>query len=181
MTRPAAIYRRFAASTRGIAAVEFALVASIMFVFLLGTFDAARGIAVYMKVRAATYTLDSIANQYVAIQNTDMQQIFKATAKVLYPYPPAVVISELTVGPAGSGTATVNWSDQLNSVARPQGSTVTLPADMGAMAPGATLILGEVSYVYTPLFGYFAAGGITLSDSLYVTPRSAPAIPRIRN
>ena len=136
-----------------------------------------------MKVRSAAYTLDAVTNQYVTIQDTDMEQILGATSVVLSPYPSApvvVVISQLTVGPGG--TATVVWSDQLHGVARTPGSAVTLPPDLANVAvPGSTLIFGEVSYTYTPLFGYFTAGGITLFDNLYVTPRAAAAIARVRS
>jgi len=39
------------------------------------------------------------------------------------------------------------------------------------------LIFAEVSYTYTPLFGYFGSkSGITFSDNLYVTPRSVNCI-----
>ena len=60
----ASICRRFGASTRGIAAVEFALILPVLMVLFLSTFDAANGIAVYMKVRSASYVLAAITNQY---------------------------------------------------------------------------------------------------------------------
>jgi hypothetical protein len=35
-----------------------------------------------------------------------------------------------------------------------------------------------VSYTYTPLFGYFGTGsGISLSDTMYATPRSSQCVP----
>jgi hypothetical protein len=45
------------------------------------------------------------------------------------------------------------------------------------VSKGAYLILAEVSYTYTPLFGYFgSSSGITFTDNLYVTPRSVSCI-----
>jgi Flp pilus assembly protein TadG len=193
MPRLVRIYRRFVVSARGVAAVEFALVSPMLLLLLLGTIDAGRAIAVYMKVRSATYTLNSITNQYIVIHDTDMQQILGATAVVLSPYPSApvtVVISQLSV--SSGGLATVSWSDTLNGTARSVGSTVTIPAALAAPVPPNNvvtcqrahptdpcyLILGEVSYTYTPMFGYFITGAIGLADKLYMTPRLTPSITR---
>jgi Flp pilus assembly protein TadG len=193
MRRPVRIYRRFVVSARGVAAVEFALVSPMLLLLLLGTIDAGRAIAVYMKVRSATYTLNSITNQYLVIHDTDMQQILGATAVVLSPYPSApvtVVISQLSV--SSGGLATVSWSDTLNGTARSVGSTVTIPAALAAPVPPNNvvtcqrahptdpcyLILGEVNYTYTPMFGYFITGPIHLADKLYMTPRLTPSITR---
>jgi hypothetical protein len=40
------------------------------------------------------------------------------------------------------------------------------------------VLLGEVSYRYTPAFGYAMTGSMTLQDSLYATPRSGSSITR---
>ena len=92
MLRRSGICRRFVASTRGVAAIEFAIIMPVLLIMLLATFDAGRAIAIYMKVRAATYTLAAITSQYsksTPIQSTDMQAITGATAAVLAPYPSA--------------------------------------------------------------------------------------------
>ena len=182
ISRLATIYRRFIASTRGVAAIEFAMIMPVLTVIFLGSYDGGRAIAVYMKVRSATYTLDAITNQYTTIQSSDMQAIVGATSVVLAPYsstPVVVVISQIEIKTGGK--ATVSWSYALNGTPLAQGSTATIPA--GLVASGNTcgtypcyLIFGQVSYTYTPLFGFFGSGGITLADSLYVTPRSSACI-----
>lgn len=182
ISRLATIYRRFIASTRGVAAIEFAMIMPVLTVIFLGSYDGGRAIAVYMKVRSATYTLDAITNQYTTIQSSDMQAIVGATSVVLAPYsstPVVVVISQIEINTGGK--ATVSWSYALNGTPLAQGSTATIPA--GLVASGNTcgtypcyLIFGQVSYTYTPLFGFFGSGGITLADSLYVTPRSSACI-----
>jgi Flp pilus assembly pilin Flp len=69
ISRLATIYRRFIASTRGVAAIEFAMIMPVLTVIFLGSYDGGRAIAVYMKVRSATYTLDAITNQYTTIHS----------------------------------------------------------------------------------------------------------------
>ncbi len=100
MRRTNPTYRRFAAAKQGVAAVEFALILPILVVMLLATFDGGRAIAAYMKMRAATYALASITNQYSTIQAVDMTAILGATSVVMAPYSsgsPAVIISQIKI------------------------------------------------------------------------------------
>ena len=69
MTALANLARRFASSTRGIAAVEFAMIVPVLLLLFLASFDAGSAIAVYMKVRSATLTLATITNQYTTNSN----------------------------------------------------------------------------------------------------------------
>lgn len=197
MPGPVSLYRRFIVSTRGVAAIEFAMILPVLLIMLLATFDAGRAIAVYMKVRSATFTMAAITNQYSKsspIQSADMTAITGATTAVLAPYssaPIVVVLSQVSISAPGQTTATVDWSATLNGTALAKGSSVTLPAALasstntcivtaGTYQPnGCFLILSQVSYKYTPVFGYFGTGGITLSDSEYVTPRSSYCIPYV--
>ena len=168
--------RFFAAAKQGVAAVEFALILPILVVMLLATFDGGRAIAAYMKMRAATYALASITNQYSTIQLVDMTAILGATSVVMAPYSsgsPGVKISQVKIN--SSGVATIEWSAAQGTTARSVGSPISPPSGMAVN--GAYLVLAEVSYTYVPLFGFFASSsGITFSDSLYVTPRSVKCV-----
>ena len=184
----ARLYRRFIASTRGVVAIEFAAILPVLLIILLATFDGGRAIIVYMKVRAATYVLASVTNQYstaIPIQSANMTGIMNATTAVLAPYsntPLTAVISELKITAAKATTAKVVWSATLNGTALAVGSTVNLPTGISASTNTCGtypcyLILAQVSYTYTPVFGYFASSGITLSDTAYATPRSSNCVP----
>jgi len=172
------LFRRFTASTHGMAAVEFGMVLPVLVVMFLGSIDAGRAIAVYMKVRTATYTLSAMTNQYSTIQSSDMTSIVGATGVVLTPYPSApaaVTISQIKIKSATK--AQVSWSYSLNGTALAQGSTVSVPTNFASCsAYPCYLIYGQVSYTYTPMFGYVFPASITLSDSLYMTPRSSSCV-----
>jgi Flp pilus assembly protein TadG len=202
MPSATSVSRRFLASTRGLAAIEFGLVFPMLLVMLLASIDAGRAIAIYMKVRAAAYALNSMANQYPIIQDTDIQNIEGATAKVLAPYPsgPAGLrISQIEITTGGPKVA---WSDGLNMTAYAKNyGGVSVPANLaGTSSPnnacpatpasanmytagnvnqkGCYLLLAEVQYTYTPMFGQFITGPITLSDKLFVTPRNSICVVR---
>jgi len=134
----ARLCRRFAVSTRGIAAVEFAMIVPVLLLLLLASFDAGRAIALYMKVRAAAFTLASITNQFStstnSIQTATMTTITNASARVLDPYPLTAAVEKITLIKATSLTAaTVSWSYSLNGTAYTQGTTWTLPSQFRTM------------------------------------------------
>lgn len=176
MRRLIGTWRSFAGSTRGVAAIEFAAILPVMVVIFLASYDGGRAIAGYMKVRAATYALASITNQYASISSTDMSAILSATSVVMAPYTapaPTVTVSQINI--SNTGVATIEWSASQNGTARAVGSSITPPSAM--IVNGSYLILAEVTFTYIPLFGFFShSTGITFADNLYVTPRSVSCI-----
>jgi len=184
--RQADIFRRFFSSTRGVAAIEFAAVMPVLLLLFLGSFDAGNAITVYMKVRAATYSLAAITNQYgtgnAAISPAMMTAITGATSAILAPYPSAptgVVISQIKA--TSSTAAVVSWSAASGSgTALAQGSSFTLPSSFAANTCGGTypcyVVYAQVTYSYSPTFGAFLTGPIALSDSLYTTPRISACV-----
>jgi Flp pilus assembly protein TadG len=189
MTAAGSLCRQFAASVRGVAAIEFALVLPFLLLLLLASFDAGNAIAVYMKVRSATFALAAITNQYNStndpIQAADMTGITSATSAVLAPYssaPTVVIISQLKA--TSSSSATVSWSYAVNGTAYTQGLPWTkfpsqLTSTNSCNSYPCYLVFAEVKYTFTPSFGYFISGPIVLSDNLYVVPRSSTCIAYI--
>jgi len=174
MRAAAKIFRRFLTSTRGVAAIEFAAVLPVLAVIFLGSFDGGRAIAIYLKVRSATFALAAITNQFPTIQSADMTGIINAVEQVMapYPYAPAVItVSQIAIDKKKK--ATIAWSYSQGGTARGQGSAITVPANLAVKS--SYLIFAEVSYNFTPMFGFFGSA-ITFSDNLYVTPRSSTCV-----
>jgi Flp pilus assembly protein TadG len=175
MSPVAKICRRFANSVSGLAAVEFAMILPLLLLLLLATINGTGALSAYLKVRAATYALDSVINQYTTLQASDMQSVLGATSVILAPLSASSTVVTVTqIAVDSKGQATVSWSASLNGTAPARGAATTVPS--GFATPNSYAIYGQVSYTYTPTFGLFLANGITLSDSLYVTPRSSACI-----
>jgi Flp pilus assembly protein TadG len=174
--------RRFIASTRAVAAIEFAIIAPMLLVMLIETYDIGNAIAVYMKVRSATFALASITNTYATSSNgiaaANMSDTMTKVSQVLAPYsssPGTFTVSQIKATSASN--ATVSWSYSLNGTAHTAGTTWTLPSLLTSTnscnSYPCYLIYAEVSYSYTPfLFSTFMST-FTLGDNIYVTPRSS--------
>jgi Flp pilus assembly protein TadG len=153
-----------------------------MLTIYLGGIEVGDGFAINGRVTDVAHSVADLASQYVTIDSQDMTNILGASTQIIAPYATTgiiVSVSEVTT-PAQSSTATVTWSASLNGTARAQGSPIILPASLQTLAAASLtptkLILGEVSYPYTPSIGYVLTSTITMSDSFYLMPRLSDCI-----
>jgi Flp pilus assembly protein TadG len=172
-------WRRFARDRAGISAVEFALVLPFMLTLYLGSSELGDGLAAQFKATLAARTVADLASQYTSIDSATMSEILGAASTVMTPYSTnnmAVTVSELQFS-SGSNIATVQWSCTLNGTARAQNSTYTLPTALQSLPTGTYyLILGEVTYPYTPSMGYVLTGTINIYEETFFFPRMLSSI-----
>ena len=174
--------------TRATAAVETALILPIA-IFILGlTVYGGEGFAIDRKVTVTARTVTDLITQATPSQLTSGASIVTAStidndlqvaSAVLAPYTAAnmtMVVSEVKVAANGL-TATVQWSEPYNgATARPANQVITLPSPMGTGQGGNYFVLGEVYYTYTPLQMFISLSALTLSGSIYLTPRQSTSI-----
>jgi Flp pilus assembly protein TadG len=161
--------------TKGIAAIEFAMIAPLMLVLFFGTVEFSSGVAVDRKVTLMARTLSDLTSQNSSVTATRLTNIFNASTGIMTPYsatPVKSTITELYVDPT-TKVAKVQWST--GAAPRGSGTTVAIPA---ALAIGGTyLIFSEVSYLYTPAVGYVMnKTGIDLKDFTYTRPRQSKCV-----
>jgi Flp pilus assembly protein TadG len=185
MTRSHLLYdnlTRFRSHEKGIAAVEFALTLPIMLFVFVGITQVGQAVSISHRVTITARTItDLVTRETVStglIPATTIQTDLAASAQVIAPYPPTplnVTVSEITTD--SSGNATVTWSQSWpnNSNALVAGTSFTLPAAL--QGNSVSVIYGKVSYSYAPILGYKIIQPMTLSDSLYLYPRTGTNIP----
>jgi len=167
---------------RGVAAIEFAIVLPFMLVLYIGGVELGDGLAIQVKVTDTTHIVaDLVTQQTTTTTKAMVDTILAASSATMAPYssPPysaanlVVTVSEVSTN--ASGVATVTWSDSLNGTKRPVGTVMPLPTSLAGL-PNISLILGEVSYNYTPNLGYNIVGTVKISDSYYLFPRNSASI-----
>jgi Flp pilus assembly protein TadG len=166
----------FKTSSRGVAAVEFALIAPVMLLLLLGTYELAQAIAAKRKAVLTATTVANIVTQYTSISASQtMPDILNASTVVLTPFSAAnavVIVSQIQIN--AQGKATISWSQALNGTARTVGQVVTVPAALDV--PNTYLVFGETTYAYSPDIDFLSLGTQSLYSSVYMFPRSASSI-----
>jgi Flp pilus assembly protein TadG len=172
--------RAFETDSKGVAAVEFAMILPFMLALYLGSVEAGDAMAVQFKTALATRVVADLASQYTSIDNSTMSGILAAAAKVVAPYSASsmvVTISEVTTNTAGQGT--IAWSDSLNGTAHSVGQSVTLPPAL--QIASTSMIWSEVTYPFQPTFGYVLTGTININQTSYFYPRLSNSVTRVNS
>jgi Flp pilus assembly protein TadG len=172
---------RLSADTRGIAAVEFAMLVPLMLMIFFGTIQVSTVVTVDRKVSYTARTLSDLLSQTATAQDSDFTNAFGITAGILWPYsntPLTAIISQVYIDPT-SKVAKVVWSKSSNATAHSKLDVVTVPSTLAV--GGTYLIMSEVTYNYTPVVGFdikskFVSTTFTLSDSMLTRPRQSVCV-----
>jgi len=174
---------RLASDTRGLAAVEFALIVPLMLVMFFGTIEISSGVAVDRKVSMVAQTMSDLTSRYTSVTDTDMTNFQAIGDAMMTPYsatPLKATITQIYIDPS-TGVARAQWSK--GDSPRGLGSTVSVPAALigkdssNKILSNQYLIFSEVSYLYVPAVGYvMGKAGVTLSDQTYTRPRQSTCV-----
>lgn len=186
-TRAAQFLSRLKHDRRGVAAVEFALIAPIMIALYLGGVELTRLIGVDRKVSLASrVAADLVARESAAVTDTSLTTVCKGTLAMLNPFPTnALSITISSILTDNNGKSTIGWtrvfsngncaSSAAGTGPLAAGSTVTLPA--GIAVNGASLISASTSYDYATLFNtVIDTATVKLGEQSYMRPRNQNAI-----
>lgn len=169
--------RRFARDSRGVSAVEFALVLPLMMTLFLGGTEISQAISASRKVTLVSRTVADLTSQSSTISTPQMTSILDASAAVLSPFSGnslKVTVSQVKID--ANGAATIEWSDTLRGTKHGVGSSVTLPAALNV--PNTWLIWTEAEFTYEPTIGYVVTGSLALKDQMYMRPRLSDKVTR---
>lgn len=178
------VIRRMFLDKSGVAAIEFAFIAPIMFMMLVGTVELSQLITVDRRVTVVASTTADLVAREQSINEAGVKVIMDIVGVLFAPYETSPLKVELIVVGAletALGDAKTCWSypHQLGSkTPKVRNTTYTLPAGILSASsppnPGivATVVVAEVSYTYMPLlFSSFIQGAFPLSDKFYLKPR----------
>lgn len=173
--------RRFLANTRGVGAIEFALVAPVLLILYIGAAEISVAMSINRKVARAASTIADLVTQETSVDKAALANMKKVADAVMVPYaesPVSIKISEIAID--GSGKATVQWS-WADDATRPYGqnSATTVPSDL--VIPSTYLVRAELSYQHklllmVPGADSLQANTLTLAKTYYLRPRSGDAI-----
>lgn len=165
----------FRREKRGVAAVEFALIAPVMIALWLGSIELSQGVSIDRKVSLASSALADLVTQQGNITQAEMDNIMDATLAIMAPYD----VSNLSIEIAGvsmdANSATrVEWSATRGGSAPVVGSAYAIPAPI--VQPDSFLVVANLSYAHTPATTQALTGTIHLTDDFFLRPRRTDTI-----
>jgi Flp pilus assembly protein TadG len=169
---------RLRRDSRGVAAVEFALVVpGVIVIYALG-FELAQASTVYRKLTDTTVQLANVTSQYTTVGDPDLNNILGASSQIMAPYstsPLTIVLTQVKTD--ASSNPTVSWSVSYPSTVTPliAGSSVLMPAGMAS--PNTHYVLVQSTYAYAPTIGGAFMTGLPMSNQVFMIPRESPSIP----
>lgn len=181
MTRLRTALRAFPHASKGVAAVEFALILPVMLVLYLGTLEVSDLIAVDRRVSVISGTMgDLVARNDGDITTARLSDYFKAAGGIIIPYQPAPLRQVVTVlQVAANGSATVRWSCGFNGgTALATDSSYVLEPAMREIGKSNYVVMSTSSYAYRPLLGQVITTAVGLDRTSFYLPRYGEYIGR---
>ncbi|MEI9426570.1 TadE/TadG family type IV pilus assembly protein [Mesorhizobium sp. Cs1299R1N3] len=185
---------RFWSNRRGVAAVEFALIAPILLVMYFMTLEASQAIETSKKVSRVGSMVADLVTQQPSIVKADLDAIMKIGSVTLQPYnrsTPNITITAIQVTTDATPKVNVMWSRKVvngvYSVATTLPATTTVPATL--KVPGTFLIRVESNLNYLPIIGWTTDSpqklgmtpslttAIPMGETYYLRPRRSVTIP----
>ena len=173
MIRALLALRRFNKDQKGVAAVEFALLAPVMILFYFGMAELCQGYMAQKRMSHVTSMIADLTAQAQSVSQNDLTDIFNIGNEIMQPFSPdplQVRVSSVTRG--SDGVVNVDWTfgRNMDDLEGP----VTVPD--GLIATGESLIVADAIYDYDSPVDQFLPGITKLSRTFYLRPRAVDKV-----
>jgi Flp pilus assembly protein TadG len=174
-------FRRFGAEKRGVAALEFAIIAPLLMVpLLLGSVDLIDVMGANKRAQNAAASMADIIARDTEVSDAEINGLWDALEILMYPNDQADMEMRITsVSIVNGTTAQVVWSEGHGGMsARQTGSNVT-GLDSRMMVPGTSIIMAETVYKHNAPLGFLFQNQISMTHNAYRRSRLVDPIPRV--
>lgn len=177
MSRLRTLLRKFSKDTKGVSALEFALIAPILIILYLGTAELTMALTADRKVTGAANTVADLIAQDDFVSDTELSDILSAGDAIIYPETSSNLALRISsVRMDIDGDVFIDWSEGRGLTALSADDVPELPD--GLLAPMNSIIMVEAQY---PFYGPFPSDSgplMTLSDTAYLRPRRSAWVRR---
>lgn len=161
MARTRAGLRNLVRDRRGVAAVEFALIAPVLLALYFVTMEVSQAIETNKKVSRVGSMVADLVGQNGVVDPSSLKAIMEIGQAIIYPYNrtmPAIEITGINISDDTNPKVTVAWSrklvDNVDSAGLEKKTIVTVPERL--KIPGTFLIKVTTSLDYRPLITWAA-------------------------
>ncbi|CAA7613153.1 Flp pilus assembly protein TadG [Candidatus Terasakiella magnetica] len=166
---PLARLRRLWTETKGLAAVEFAILMPVMVTAMLGTVEISNVVKSYSKAVSASQTVADLASQSNTLTTAQLDAIAVAAQRVLDPLSSTKTnlgIDVVSVGFDAQGNPSQLWRYQWGATSAP----LSLNAAKGLGVAGDSVVMVRLGYICVPLL-HEIVPSITFTETSVSRPR----------
>ncbi len=171
--------KRMAGDARGVAAVEFAYIAPVMMIMLLGTVEVSRAVSMDRRFGLVTSMVADLVAREKEMTADDLNAIYNIVAHIMSPYDSSsleIAVIPVKADPADETqtkvyAATTNRPSYHGASQPGQCSDYTLTS--GLISAGSSVIVVEASYSFSPLLTGDIVGSSTWTDKATLSPRNS--------
>jgi len=163
-------WRKFGKDRRGVAAVEFALIAPVMVLLYCGLVELTQGMIAERKANHVASTIGDLTTQADTVSTADLADIFLVGNTIMSPFPTTSLQMRLTsITADANGAPKVTWSRAYGGMsALGVGGTVSVPLTLAA---GDSIVMAETKYQYDSVLNYVLPSPVNYSEVYYMRPR----------
>ena len=169
-----ALVRRFGPADSGIAAIEFALLAPVLILLLLGCVTLFILFRNSAAAENATFTVADIVSREVAVTNAKLE-IDRGLFVAMLGDSSATAGLRISSVKKTLGIYTVDWTYAVTPMVPMTVATIPT-ADLPLVTDGDSMVIVESTVTYTPLFAYVGLPGGTYANIATNRPRFTTAI-----
>ena len=163
------LFRRLRADSRGVSAVEFALIAPVILLFYFALTEFCQAQMAQKRVNHVAATIGDLVAQNGQLTRSEVDSFLQAGDLIMAPYPVQTLRLRVSSVIRQNDAYTVQWSRGSNW----SGSAAPTVPD-GMISNGQTVIVSEARYTYVSAMNL--ADGVNLSHTAYNLPRDQGAI-----
>jgi len=184
MLRSLAKLRKFGFDRRGVAALEFALIAPILILLYFGVGELCEAMMAQRRTAHATSAIGDLTTQSTTLAPTDVSDIFSAASTIMQPFSTTTLqlrLSSVTVD--ATKTLRVDWSCGQNMTPLGANTIYTgMPVGLiatngdGSLVVGDSVVVAEGQYAWASPAQYVLPNGLNFSEIFFLKPRKSSQV-----
>lgn len=168
--------RRLKTDERGLAAVEFALIAPIMVLLYCGMAEFTMAMMAERRAAHAASVVGDLVAQTGQITGSQVTDVFAVANAIMDPFSATTLKLRITSVVADvNAVPRVSWS-QGNGLGALAGGTAVSGFPPNLLAAGDSVIMADVQYSFTSPLRITLPNALSFSDTFYLKPRASTSV-----
>lgn len=161
---------------RGVAAIEFALIAPVAILLYCGFAELTMAMMAERRAAHAASVVADLVAQSTQVTGAELTDIFNVGNSIVYPFPSAPLRLRVTSVTADvNGVPQMTWSVGHGGMgALPNGQVSGFPPAL--LAAGDNVIKADVQYAFTSPLRMTLPSALTFSSTFYLKPRRSNSV-----